>query len=40
LRPERLWAISQFYADFKQVDDAVVLELLRAAAACRPSKEG
>jgi predicted phosphoribosyltransferase len=29
LAPEDFWAIGQFYEDFEQIDDAVVLDLLR-----------
>jgi predicted phosphoribosyltransferase len=31
--PEELWAIGQFYKDFRQVEDRKVLELLRQASA-------
>ncbi len=31
LRPETFWAIGQFYADFRQVEDEEAVELLRAS---------
>jgi predicted phosphoribosyltransferase len=37
LAPEHFWAVGQFYADFPQVEDAEVVELLRAAA---PAERG
>jgi predicted phosphoribosyltransferase len=32
LAPELFWAVGQFYADFPQMEDAEVVELLRATA--------
>jgi predicted phosphoribosyltransferase len=31
LTPEEFWAVGQFYADFRQVEDEEVVELLRAS---------
>ncbi len=41
LSPQDFWAIGQFYADFTQVDDEEVVELLRAAGSPRrPRRAG
>ena len=36
LAPDLFWAVGQFYADFPQVEDAEVVELLRAATLAEP----
>jgi len=39
LTPQRFWAVGQFYADFRQVEDEEVVELLRAFAPASQAKE-
>jgi hypothetical protein len=39
LAPEEFWAVGQFYADFRQVEDEEVVELLRAFASVSRATE-